>query len=426
MSSLPQLYDRRRFIALLGGILASSVASARHHGRPPRILLRSAWQTANIGDIAHTPGFLTLMERHLPGVDITLWPGDIGQGVEQKLIDRFPDLKIVASEADCREAFSACDFFVHGSGASVGAIPQINQWVEETAKGYGFYGITLDDHQSWILRPDTPEQLAEKVATLNGAAFAFFRDSESLRFAHQQGCTTGVMDFAPDAAFACDVRDDAAADAFLEANDLSPGKFVCCIAKLRFAPYWRFKTGYPQDPGKHAVNERFKEQDNAPLLEAVRRVVRETDFKVLLCPEDMSEMAVNKEMIYDRLSERDRAKVVWKSDYWLVGEAISTYRRSDGLFGLQMHSPIMCIGHGIPAILCGLDQQTSKQIMWDDIGLSEWHLDFDEVEGRQQLPDAVLKMVLDPAGSFQKAAAAKRVVEAHQHTTMAHLGSVLA
>jgi polysaccharide pyruvyl transferase WcaK-like protein len=424
MPTLPPFYNRRRFISLLSGILASRLVSARSHGRRPRILLRSAWQTANIGDIAHTPGFLTLMERYLPDVEITLWPGDIGQGVEQKLINRFPNLKIVASESDRLEAFSECDFFVHGSGASVGAIPQINQWVKETTKGYGFYGITFDDHQSWIMRPDTPEQLAEKVAALNGAAFAFFRDSESLKFAKQRGCTAEVMGFAPDAAFACDVRDDAAADAFLRANDLQPGKFVCCIAKLRFAPYWLFKKGYRRDPAKHEVNERFKEQDNAPLLKAVQRVVRETDFKVLLCPEDMSEMAVNKEMIYDRISARDQAKVVWKSDYWLVGEAISTYRRSAGLFGLQMHSPIMCIGHEIPAVLCGLDQQTSKQIMWDDIGLGAWHLDFDEAEGREQLPGTVLQMLLDPEGSFRKATAAKRVVEKHQTSTMAHLGAV--
>ena len=36
--------------------------------RAPRILLRSSWQTVNIGDIAHTPGVLRLLEKHLPGV----------------------------------------------------------------------------------------------------------------------------------------------------------------------------------------------------------------------------------------------------------------------------------------------------------------------------------------------------------------------
>ena len=425
MPLTPNPLPRRKFISLIAAIGASRFVTGCARGRKPRILLCSSWQTVNIGDIAHTPGFLTLMERFLPDVNVTLWPPDIGQGVEQKLVDRFPKLKIVSSEAERLAAFSECDFFVHGSSATLSAMSQIGQWVKETAKGFGVYGITFDDHQSWVLLPDTPEQLAAKIAVLNQAEFVFFRDSESLKLAQKLGCATAVTDFAPDAAFACDVRDDALADAFLEANDLHAGKFLCCIAKLRFSPYWLFKDGYPVDKGKQQVNEQFKEQDNAPLLKAVQRVIQETDLKVLLCPEDMSEMAVNKEMIYDRLSARDQEKVVWKSDYWLVGEAISTYRRSAGLFGLQMHSPIMCIGHGIPAILCGLEQQTSKQIMWNDIGLDAWHLNFDEAESREKLPDTVVRMALDPEGSFRKAAEAKRVVEKHQKSTMAHLGSLL-
>ena len=41
--------------------------------RPPRILLCSAWQVVNIGDIAHTPGILALLEKCLPGSEVTLW-----------------------------------------------------------------------------------------------------------------------------------------------------------------------------------------------------------------------------------------------------------------------------------------------------------------------------------------------------------------
>ena len=417
--------SRRNFISLLASAIASACVSGCAQGKKPRILLCSSWQAVNIGDIAHTPGFLTLMEKYLPHVETTLWPRDVGLGVEQKLIDRFPKLKIVNSEAERQQAFSECDFFVHGSSATLSAVSQINQWTEETSKGFGVYGITFDDHQSWVLHPDTPEQLENKISVLNRAEFVFFRDSESLELANQLGCTTQVKGFGPDAAFACDVRDDDAADAFLSENGLQVGTFLCCIAKLRYAPYWLMRDNYPVDPGKQQVNEQFKEQDNAPLLEAVQRVVGETDLKVLLCPEDMSEMAVNKEMIYDRLTAREKEKVVWKSDYWLVGEAISTYRKSAGLFGLQMHSPILCIGHGIPAIVCGLEQQTSKRIMWKDIGLGDWLIDFDTVDGRQQLAEVVINMAVDREGSFRKAAEAKQVVENYQDTTMAHLGSIL-
>ena len=45
----------------------------------------------------------------------------------------------------------------------------------------------------------------------------------------------------------------------------------------------------------------MKEHDHAPLREAIIAVVRETRLKVLLCPEDQSQMAVGKEMILDKL-----------------------------------------------------------------------------------------------------------------------------
>ena len=40
---------------------------------PAKVLLRSSWQTVNIGDIAHTPGMLALLERHWSEAGIRLW-----------------------------------------------------------------------------------------------------------------------------------------------------------------------------------------------------------------------------------------------------------------------------------------------------------------------------------------------------------------
>jgi len=68
-STKSHVVSRRRL--LVGATLsAASVASAVRvraaETRPRRILLRSSWQTINIGDVAHTPGMLHLLERHLP------------------------------------------------------------------------------------------------------------------------------------------------------------------------------------------------------------------------------------------------------------------------------------------------------------------------------------------------------------------------
>ncbi|MEX0819126.1 MAG: hypothetical protein WD070_06025 [Pirellulaceae bacterium] len=40
-------------------------------------------------------------------------------------------------------------------------------------------------------------------------------------------------------------------------------------------------------------------------------------------------------------ANRGPPHAAWRPDYWLTGKAISTYVRSAGLFGNEMHSPIM-------------------------------------------------------------------------------------
>ena len=250
---------------------------------------------------------------------------------------------------------------------------------------------------------------------LSGAKFVYFRDSQSLELAKKKGCTCPVMEFGPDGAFATDLRDDAKAVAFLKANGLEEGKFLCCIPRLRYTPYWTIPEKHSAfDEKKHARNEAMKEHDLAPLREAIVEVLRQTDLKVLICPEDQTQMAVGKEMLFDKLPDDVKARAVWRPDYWLTDEALSTYVRSAGLFGAEMHSPIMCIGNGIPAIVCRWAEQTSKGIMWRDIGLGDWLFDLDNEAELKQVVPAVLAMAKDPAAAKAKAAKAREFVQQRQ------------
>ena len=147
--------------------------------------------------------------------------------------------------------------------------------------------------------------------------------------------------------------------------------------------------------------------------------MRETPLKVLLCPEDMTQVAVSKEMFWDKLPDDVRKRVVWRDKYWLTDEALSTYVRSAGLFGSEMHSPIMAIGNGIPAIVCRFEEQTSKGIMWRDIGLGDWLFDLDKEEEHKGIVPAVLAMATDPAAAKAKVAKARAFVEQRQRETMA-------
>jgi len=222
------------------------------------------------------------------------------------------------------------------------------------------------------------------------------------------------------ASLACDLRDDASAEAFMKANGLEEKKFLCCIPRLRNTPYWKIRNK-PFDAEarrKHARNEAMKEHDHAPLREAICAVARRTDLKVLVCPEDMSQMAVGKEMLVDKLPDDVCKRVVWRESFWLTDAALSTYVRSAGLFGLEMHSPIMCVGNGVPAIVCRFAEQTSKGFMWRDIGLGEWLFDFDREEDLKRLTPAVLDMATNPAAAQARVAKAQAFLDVRQRETM--------
>jgi polysaccharide pyruvyl transferase WcaK-like protein len=412
---MPHVFDRRTLLA--SALLAAFSSRVRGNSTsPPRILLRSSWQTVNIGDIAHTPGVLHLLEQHLPEAEIRLWPSKIDNGVEALLRARFPRLVIANNAAAIQSAFDECDLLLHGSGPLLVAERDVVRWSQATGKPYGVFGITLSQH-NYGTNPIPADKFARTIEVLSGARFVFFRDTPSLELAKQQGCASPLLEFGPDGAFATDLRDDAKAETFLEQHQLAPGKFLCCIPRHRYTPYWTVPgRNTPFDPVKDAHNQANREADHAPLREAITQVVRQTDLKVLLCPEDQTQMLLGKEQLLDRLPADVRARVVWRPDYWLTGEALSTYVRSAGLFGHEMHSPIMCIGAGVPAIVCRSHEQTSKGFMWRDIGLDDWLFDLDQPADVARIVPTVLELAKKPAAARAKAAAAQvRVAALQQH-----------
>lgn len=408
--------SRRHFLgSTLSACLLSSFASAQD--RPRKIMLKSSWQTVNIGDIAHTPGVLTLLERHIPNAEIILWPNNIDNGVEEMLRKNFPKVRIVKGNAkadgepttpELKAAFEEADFLLHSSGPSLVAQKSLAAWRKKTGKPYGVYGITFSSKDP------------EAIDLLTNARFVYFRDSVSLATAKESGAQCPIMEFGPDGAFAVTLRNDEAAKAFLKANDLTPGKFLCCIPRLRYTPYWKIhgKPMNAEADRKHARSEEMKEHDHAPLRAAIAAVIKETDMKVLLCPEDQSQMAVGKEMLLDKLPDDVKRRVAWRENYWLTDEALSTYTMSAGLFGLEMHSPIMCIGNGIPALVGRFEEQTTKGFMWRDIGLNDWLFDLDKESDIARIVPTVVELAKNPEAAKAKAAKAKAFVEQRQRETM--------
>ncbi|MBC8033527.1 MAG: polysaccharide pyruvyl transferase family protein [Chitinophagaceae bacterium] len=386
--------------------------------QPRHILLRSGWQVENIGDIAHTPAMLALIEKYIPGATVTFWPyySYLPDDEVKMLKRRFPMMRLVsgkldgdgkASTGELQAAIDSADFLLHNSGPATIAWADLEVFKRITGKPFGVYGVTYGLY-------NTPER-----SILSEAAFVYFRDSVSLQKAKDAGIHAPIMEFSPDAVFSIDVTDDEKAATFLTEHDLQKGMFLCCIPKHRITPSWLHKhKNRPIDPVKDARNEEMKEHDHKPLREAITAVVRAANLKVLICHEDETEMSIGKEWLLDKLPEDVRAKTVWLNRPWLTDEAVSIYKQSAGFFGNEMHSPIMCIANDIPAIVVRWEEQSSKGIMWKDIGLNEWLFDFDKEDEILRFVPTVLAMAKDPKTASKKAIQARKFVHSRQKGTM--------
>ena len=387
--------------------------------KEPVILLRSGWQVENIGDIAHTPGFIALAEKYIPDAKVVFWPfyGLVPDDEIAMLKKRFPKLEVVIGDIDqdgkpttpeLQEVFDKADIFLHNSGPSTLAWREALAFKKLTGRPFGVYGVTYGLYG-----------IPEKDA-LSEAAFVYFRDTVSLELAKADGVHAPIMGFAPDAAFATDVEDSDKAKAYLESIGFEDGTFICFNPNHRRTPFWEHTyKARPFDPEVDALNQKMRDHDHNPMLEAITRVVRETDYRVLVCHEDYTELPIGKEWIYDCLPEDVKERVVWRDTPWLLDEAIGVFKRSAGLVSHEMHCPIMCIGNGIPAIVVRWAEQSSKGLMWTTIGLSDWIFDFDDEADVARYVPTVVEVAKDREGTLAKLQRARTFVQNCQKETMA-------
>lgn len=396
--------NRRQFLTqFLGGLAAggAGLATALAAEKPRQLLLRSSWQSINIGDIAHTPGMLALLERHLPDAELTLWPSRLTPEVDQLLRKRFPKLRIASTPEQQARALAECDFGLHGSGPGLVGWRELERW-RATGKPYGFGGVTLSD-----------AELRDRRELLAGSRFIFCRDTLSLEALKASGIRAPVMEFGPDATFHLDLRNDPAAEAFLREHRLERKQFACFVPRLRWTPYWKEGRTYaPEEQArKEAENERFREVDHAKLRGAITAWVKETGLKALLCPEMTYQVELLRPLLYDPLPDDVKARVVVRPAYWLPDEAASTYARAAGVVSLEMHSPIIAVANGTPAIHLRQPTDTRKGQMWRDVGLNQWLFEIDPATGAQ-IGERLLQIQHEPDASATQVRKAQQLVAA--------------
>lgn len=411
--------QRRFFLSsLLAGLGCSQVPSPQ----PKTILLRSGWQTENIGDIAHTPGVLNLLEQHLPDAHVILWSNALDHGVGAMLTRRFPKLEIVSGERDQMAAvFERADFLLHGSGPSVVAWRDIEAWREHSSKPYGVFGVTItleNEAASTAMGP-------ELRAVIEGAAFVFTRETRSLENLQQAGIEGPELGFVPDGTFSVDVRDDESALPYLEENGLQEGSFLAVIPRLRYTPYHEFKQvdwSEEKIAQRTAVNEAHAESDHAKLRTVIERWVAETGGKALLCPEMTYQTGIIDPLLYDPLPEAVQTQVVRRKEYWLTDMAASVYARAAAVVSFECHSPIIAASMGTPCFYVHQPEDGIKGTMWKDVGLQSFEV---EQDSGDQIAEAVLAVHSDPETARAKVAKAVDFARERQRFGMERLSLAL-
>ncbi len=379
------LKNRRDFIknaaALAGVIMLGEMAQAK---ADPTILFVSGWQDVNIGDIAHTPGLIALLKKRLPQAKLILWKKSKSDFAEGMLKKHYPDLQIIHGQVskegepqsdEVKKAFSAADFFLHGSGPSVVAADYLDSWQKQTQKPFGIFGVTIQD-----VTPDLKR-------IIQNASFIFTRETASIGKLKEAGLEGKHIAFAPDATFAMDIHDDAAAAKFIADNKLADRKFICVIPRLRRTPYYKIR---PNNAGWSAerirevdeLNDKWKEIDHAKLREAMVAWVRKTKGKVVVCPEMTYQLDVMDELLINPLPDDVKPYIV-KHGYWLPDEAASLYKRAQAVLSFECHSPIIAAANGTPCFYLRQPEDTIKGQMYYDLGLSDWTFEIEQTNAKQ-------------------------------------------
>ena len=389
-------YNRREWlktaaIAGTGAYLGSSLVSCiqKSVANPNVIMVVSGWQDVNIGDIAHTPGLLNLLQTYLPETKIILWKKSFSEKVKDLLETNFPKVDIIyghaskdgsVESAEVLKAMESADILIHGSGPYIVGDSNVKAWMRHTEKPFGVFGVTIG-------------RVTENIVPIvKAASFIFTRETKSLKVLSEAGVTGENIRFGPDATFYFNLSDEQRAQRFLNKNELEQNKFICVIPRLRYTPYYKIKPnkdGWSEEQIKRVEshNNEHKEKDHAKMREVMIAWVRQTGNKILVCPEMTYQVDIMDELLINPLPDDVKPYIV-KHGYWLPDEAASIYTRANSVFSFECHSPIIAARSGTPIFYLRQPEDTIKGQMYYDLGLSDWVFEIDETEAEDIVNEA--------------------------------------
>ena len=389
MTKIKHRLNRREWLKQTGmlaaGFALSELLTASTLKTNPTILIVSGWQDVNIGDIAHTPGLLHVLETFLPEAKLILWKkSGYNKNVSKIYSENFPKVNVLygnvngqkeVDNPDLLKAFNESDILIHGSGPLLVAADHVASWIKYTGKPFGIFGVTLQN----------PNEYHQEL--LKKAAFIFARETHSIEHLKKAGIEGEHIGFAPDATFFLNIRDEKKVGEFMVSNKLEDKKFICAIPRLRVTPYYKFNpnnAGWNDERIREveALNDRCKELDHAKMREAMIAWVRETGNKVLVCPEMTYQVDIMDELLINPLPDNVKPYVI-KRGYWLPDEAASVYSKAHSVISFECHSPIIAAANGTPFLYLRQPEDTIKGQMYYDLGFDNWIFEIEETGGKQ-------------------------------------------
>lgn len=416
---------RRSFLSAVTAALGGSLFAA--NGQPKTVVLMSAWDTVNIGDIGHTPGTLHILEQHLPELKVVVWAMKLDERVLAMLKRRFPKAEFLQgnltgkkpNDEALRTAIAGCDLFIRNSGMG-----QDTSWMKhcrDLGKPYGVYG------QSYFDTMVTGEKGAENMALLNAASFIYTRESRTLKMLQGAGVKTPVLEFAPDGCFGIDVRDEERGLATMKKLGLEDKKFITVL----------LRTNTPKAPGVddtrpqklnplHPTPKQVEDDQRraAGFRELITKWVQATGNKVLIAPETFKEMEHNKRLIHDPLPPEIQKNVVNLEYFWNADEAASIFARAHTVVCHEPHSPIIALANGTPIIHWFSEFHGLKCWMFEDIGLKDWLLEIDTTPA-ETVFQTVMAIEKDYPAAQAKVKKAMDFVKERQTATMGVVKKVI-
>jgi polysaccharide pyruvyl transferase WcaK-like protein len=107
--------------------------------------------------------------------------------------------------------------------------------------------------------------------------------------------------------------------------------------------------------------------------------------------------------------------------YWLTAEAASVYAKAAAVVSFEMHSPILAVAAGTPAVHLRQPTDTRKGQMWRDVGLARWLFEIDDSTGAE-IAACVVEIGKDLQAARRTAATARELARARMAEMIAAIG----